>query len=103
MPSCKKNLFSISYILYKSYRFFFLSISLHAQTILVHVGGGLVNYGGDLQSKNYSFNQANGFIQGGMSLQWSSHYIIDYSIAAGKVGAKDANNPDAKFQKRNLS
>jgi Domain of unknown function (DUF6089) len=82
--------------------FFFLSICLQAQTILVHIGGGLVNYGGDLQPRVYTLNQARGFIQAGMSLQWSSHYIIDYSIAAGKVGAADAHST-AELKTRNLS
>jgi hypothetical protein len=82
---------------------FLLSISLHAQTIQAHIGGGLINYGGDLQPKSYSFNQANGYIQAGLSLLWSSHYIIDYSIGAGKVGASDANGFNRKFHGRNLS
>src|SRR5690242_18278327 len=83
--------------------FFFLRGFLHAQTILAHLGSGLINYGGDLQKRKYTFNQSHGFIQVGMSLQWGSHYIVDYSIAAGKISAKDSRNSDAEKQERNLS
>jgi len=82
---------------------FLLPIGLHAQAVLVHIGGGFINYGGDLQTKIYTLNQAKGFLQAGMSFKWSSHYIVDYSIGAGKVGAKDANSYNIHTQKRNLS
>ena len=82
---------------------FLLPIGLHAQAVLVHIGGGFINYGGDLQTKIYTLNQAKGFLQAGMSFKWSSHYIVDYSIGAGKVGAKDAASYNIHTQKRNLS
>jgi len=81
---------------------FLLPIGLNAQAVLVHIGGGFINYGGDLQKKIYTLNQANGFLQAGMSFKWS-HYIIDYSIGAGKVGAKDANSYYIHTKRRNLS
>jgi len=82
---------------------FLLPIGLHAQAVLVHIGGGFINYGGDLQTKIYTLSQAKGFLQAGMSFKWSSHYIVDYSIGAGKVGAKDAASYNIHTQKRNLS
>jgi hypothetical protein len=83
---------------------FILPVNLHAQTFLIHLGGGFINYGGDLQRSVYTLKEANAFIQGGVGLKITEHYTAYYSLAAGKVGASDRKSiPTSKTYPRNLS
>lgn len=78
-----------------------LSVTLYAQTFLVQLGGGLMNYGGDLQPSPYTFNQAHGFFQGGLGIKLSDHFVLYYMLGTGKLSASDASNP--KTIRRNLN
>jgi hypothetical protein len=90
----------------KVFSIFLLSIllsgTLHAQTFLVQFGGGLMNYGGDLQPSSYTLNQAHGFVSGGLGIKLSNHFALYYLLGAGKLSASDAN-PSSKNKKRNLN
>jgi len=81
-----------------------LSVTLRAQTFLVQLGGGLMNYGGDLQPNSYTLNQAHSFVQGGLGIKLSNHFALWYLLGAGKLSASDANPAtDPKNKRRNLN
>lgn len=82
--------------------FFLLPLTLQAQTFLIQLGGGLVNYGGDLQSKIYTFNQSHSYIEGGLGIKLSNHFSLYYLLGAGKLSASDAD-PRSQHPRRNLS
>src|SRR5690349_8750261 len=84
--------------------FCFLSGSLHAQTILFYLGGGGMNYGGDLQTNKFTFTQSHPYIRGGLGIRINSHFAVYYSLGTGKVGASDTKAPPSqKTYNRNLS
>jgi hypothetical protein len=81
-----------------------LSVTLHAQTFIIQFGGGLMNYGGDLQPSAYTFNQAHGFVQGGLGIKLTDHFALYYLLGAGKLSASDANAASKPISRpRNLS
>lgn len=80
-----------------------LSVTLRAQTFLIQFGGGLMNYGGDLQPSAYTFNQAHGFVEGGLGIKLSNHFALYYLLGAGKLSASDANPAASKYKRRNLN
>lgn len=90
----KRNILVISYLLF--------STILPAQKIFVHVGAGVMNYSGDLQSKVYTLNQADADIQVGVGYQFSQHFTVNYFIATGKLKGSDAKT-NVNRTPRNLS
>src|ERR1051326_1710843 len=84
--------------------FCFLSVSLHAQTILFYLAGGGMNYGGDLQTSKFTFTQSHPYVRGGLGIKINDHFSIYYSLGTGKVGASDTKAPpNTKTYRRNLS
>jgi Domain of unknown function (DUF6089) len=84
--------------------FILLTGFANAQTFLFNIGGGLMNYGGDLQRKVITLNQSHPFIQGGLGVGINSHWATYFSLAAGKVSASDTKFPiTTKGYFRNLS
>ncbi len=90
----------------KSFTFIILTFTI-TQTIYaqfnVSVTGGVINYGGDLQEKKFTFNQAH--IAYGLSVGYKflDHFMVAYSLTTGKVGASDSKTNDITRSVRNLS
>lgn len=87
-------------------RIFFLIVviffynNLTAQDLGVQVAPGLMNYGGDLQNKVYTFDQANFSVSAGL-IYSINQFSLRGSFTYGKVSGDDARN--TKFKYRNLS
>ena len=86
---------------------FFLSLILvpgivTAQRWHINVTGGVSNYSGDLQGKNYTFDQSFFAFGAGVQYDITRNFSAISNISFMKIGASDAfNNPDLVF--RNLS
>ena len=81
---------------------FFLSGTIYSQRLFFNVGGGMMNYGGDLQKSFFTFNQANAAFEAGASYKLSDYFTAGFSITTGKLAASDAkSNPERA--RRNLS
>jgi hypothetical protein len=84
--------------------FVLLTSIANAQTFLFEIGGGMMNYGGDLQRKAITFDQSHPCIQGGIGIGFNSHWAGYLSLAAGEVSASDTKAPiTAPTYRRNLS
>ena len=55
---------------------FFATGRADAQRLFFNIAGGLINYGGDLQNKFFTLNQANKAFSLGGSYKLSKHYIL---------------------------
>ena len=75
---------------------------VQSQRLFIHLEGGTVNYGGDLQDKIFTFNQANSFIGAGLYYNLSDHIAIEGSLSTGKLAASDAKS-NTGGARRNLS
>lgn len=89
---------------YKSIFFFLLFISvvsnISAQRVSLQIALGLMNYGGDLQGKGYTFAQSE--FSFGASLMYSiNKFSVRAGFNAGKVQGSDSANTG--FATRNLS
>ena len=72
------------------------------QRLFFNLSGGLINYGGDLQNKSFTLNQANVAYGIGATYQFWNNFSITASVMRGKIGATDAKgSPDHAI--RNLS
>ena len=70
--------------------------------LFFNLSGGLINYGGDLQNKSFTFNQANVAYGIGATYQFWNNFSVTASVTRGKIGATDAKgSPDHVI--RNLS
>lgn len=72
------------------------------QRLFVHLDGGAVNYGGDLQSQLFTLQQANSFFGGGLYYKISGAFALEGTFSAGKLAATDAKTKVASTR-RNLS
>jgi hypothetical protein len=79
---------------------FIFHASMHAQEWGVQISPGLMNYGGDLQTKAYTFQQAHLSISAGL-IYTIQKFSIRGDFTFGKVEGNDANN--TKYKYRNLS
>ena len=77
----------------------FVTINASAQ-LGMQLNLGLMNYGGDLQSKNYTFNEAN-FTGGAALIYTINSIVLRAGFNYGGVQASDAETQ--AFAKRNLS
>ena len=75
--------------------------NLQAQRLFINIGGGAINYGGDLQDKLFTFNQANSTVSGGLYYNISNHFALEGTLMLGKLSASDAKSKESV--KRNLS
>jgi opacity protein-like surface antigen len=75
---------------------------VQSQRLFIHLDGGAMNYGGDLQDKVFTFNQANSVIGGGLYYNLSDHIAIEGSFSVGKLAASDAKT-NTESLRRNLS
>ncbi|MEP6514485.1 MAG: DUF6089 family protein [Parafilimonas sp.] len=82
------------------YFIFFAFVCAEAQKFSIHAGGGIINYGGDLQKKNFTFQQAGAAFSAGASYNFANNFSVNLSLSEGKVQADDAKNG---FPKRNLN
>jgi len=79
-----------------------LSSAIYSQRFSVNIGGGMINYGGDLQESVFTFNQSNKAFEAGASYKFSNYFSVNASITTGKLAASDAKtNPQRA--RRNLS
>jgi opacity protein-like surface antigen len=74
-----------------------------AQRLYFHLDGGAVNYGGDLQDKLFTLEQANSIFGGGLHYKVSNIISLEATFSAGKLAASDAKNERKGFLRRNLS
>jgi hypothetical protein len=75
---------------------------LSAQRWHVNLFGGISNYSGDLQDKQFTLDESYGMFGAGLQYDLSRHFSVRTDISIAKVGASDAfNKPD--LQSRNLS
>ncbi len=81
---------------------FFLQGAILAQNLFVTLGGGMMNYGGDLQGKTLTFNQAHPAFTLGGAYYFNGYYGIAYTLTSGKVSGVDAIGIP-KHYRRNLS
>jgi len=79
---------------------FIFHASIHAQEFGVQISPGLMNYGGDLQTNAYTFQQAHVSVSAGLIYQIKK-FAIRGDFGFGKVEGNDANN--TKYKYRNLS
>lgn len=80
-----------------------LSINeVNAQRLYVHIDGGAVNYGGDLQDKLITLNQANSFFGVGAHYKISNIFSVEAAVSTGKLAASDAKSKTETLR-RNLS
>jgi Outer membrane protein beta-barrel domain len=79
----------------------FLS-EVYAQKFSVYVGGGMINYGGDLQSHVFTFDQSNSAFSAGVSYKLSNYFSLGASLLTGKLAASDAKTNQENYR-RNLS
>src|SRR4051812_21033373 len=78
------------------------SVSVFSQSFSLQIGTGMMNYDGDLQKSNFTFNQSHLAVTGGIGFKLREHLFTYFSLTAGKVSASDANTA-AKYHGRNLS
>ena len=71
-----------------------------AQQLSLQLVGGLMNYGGDLQSQGYTFKQAHPTV-GINALYQFNHFGVRAGFAYGKVSARDKLT--TTYKKRNLN
>jgi len=76
---------------------------VQAQRIYIHLDGGAVNYGGDLQDKLFTLSQANSLFGGGLHYKVSNIISLEANFSVGKLAASDAKNDKIGFVRRNLS
>src|SRR4051812_19161042 len=75
---------------------------VQSQRLFIHLDGGAINYGGDLQDKLFTFKQANSVIGGGLYYNLSDHIAIEGSLSTGKLAASDVKT-NTESIRRNLS
>jgi hypothetical protein len=80
----------------------FFSVSALTQSFTLNIGTGLMNYGGDLQSSRFTFNQSHPCITAGIGIKIRDHLTTNFSVTAGKISASDAKGK-ARYRGRNLS
>lgn len=80
---------------------FFLTISITsvAQGFGIYASPGIINYGGDLQKKVYTFSQAKFAISGGLLYNFN-HFTIRGALTYGRIQGSDSTGG---FKARNLS
>ena len=77
-----------------------VSAMLHAQSLHIHIGAGMMNYGGDLQEKLFTFQKSGTAFSAGLSYKPVNHLFINAAFTTGSVKATDAGSINYK---RNLN
>jgi hypothetical protein len=80
----------------------FITGIMQAQKFYFHLYAGMINYGGDLQNKVFTFNQANSALGAGISYAFLPHFSVSASFLSGKLSASDVKS-NTENAKRNLS
>ncbi|HEY6976222.1 MAG TPA: DUF6089 family protein [Chitinophagaceae bacterium] len=81
---------------------FFATGNTDAQRLFFNIGGGMINYGGDLQDKLFTFDQANRAFSLGASYKLSKYINISAAFTTGKLAAADFKS-NSDLGRRNLS
>lgn len=81
---------------------FLLAEASYSQRVFLHVQGGMMNYGGDMQDQVFAFNQANSSFGLGIGYKLSPHFTLSANYTKGKLAASDAKTNKGNY-KRNLS
>ncbi len=74
----------------------------YSQSFFLHVQGGMMNYGGDLQDQLFTFNQSNSSFGLGIDYKLSRHITMSANYSKGKLAASDAKTNAGNYR-RNLS
>ena len=81
---------------------FFFGNAISAQELSVQISPGLMNYGGDLQSKIYTFQNANFSIAAAAAYRINK-FSIKGGVTYGKITGDDFNNTRFKYRNLNFS
>ena len=81
---------------------FFIAPVLQAQRLYLNVGAGLMNYGGDLQDKEFTLNQAQTAFNLGLAYKLSEHFLVNFNYVNGMVTASDQKSATGNYR-RNLN
>jgi hypothetical protein len=81
---------------------FFATGEIDAQRLYFNIGGGMINYGGDLQDKLFTFDQANHAFSLGASYKLSKYIAVSAAFNTGKLAAADFKS-NSSLSRRNLS
>jgi opacity protein-like surface antigen len=81
---------------------FFATGKIDAQQLFFNIAGGMINYGGDLQEKLFTFNQANRALSAGASYKFSKYISVSAAFTSGKLAASDLKT-NSTNSRRNLS
>jgi opacity protein-like surface antigen len=79
-----------------------ITVTASSQRLFFHAAGGMMNYGGDLQDKLFTFDQANSAYALGASYKVFNRFAISASYTTGKLAASDTKNHTDTYT-RNLS
>lgn len=80
-----------------------MMFALHAQRFHLNVLGGIANYGGDLQSKNFTFQQSKPAAALGMSYEISNKFYVRSEYSFTRIGANDKSGTNYFQLVRNLN
>src|SRR5690349_10961753 len=75
---------------------------IDAQQLYFNIGGGMMNYGGDLQNKLFTFDQCNHAFSLGASYKLSQYILVSAAFTTGKLAAADFKS-NSNLTGRNLS
>lgn len=74
-----------------------------SQTIRINLLGGIANYKGEIQPRNYTFDQAKSAFGVGASLDITDHFLIRTEYSFAKLGADDKLGKIPSYRARNLN
>ena len=79
-----------------------LSPASFAQPVRLHIMGGFANYGGEIQQRRFTLNQANGIIGAGATFNITNKFSLRGDGSFARLGADDKLNK-ADLRARNLN
>ncbi len=78
-------------------------LNIQAQDFSASLGFGFANYGGDLQDKRFTLQQAKTSISGAITYAFNSRWSVRGEYTFAKVGADDQLSSKVSHQNRNLN
>jgi len=83
--------------------FFSATVTVPAQNTHLFLGGGLLNYQGDLQARRFTFEQAHLYGSVGAYYELTDKLSVRLGVVAGKLSGDDKNNPATKGRNLNFT
>jgi hypothetical protein len=69
--------------------YFFAATMAYPQKLSLNAGYGIINYGGDIQEKIFTFNESNQALTAGVAYKLSNYFSAALSVTTGKLSASD--------------